>query len=92
MAFPDEDVARLKAQIERVPDRMAVGLHGQEFRALLARLEAAEKVCEEMQLASQNTECSYCLSAQNDDNIEIHAPDCPLIGNLEAWRKAAGKP
>lgn len=46
MSFSDDDLKRLEKNIKNIPDKMAVSLHGDQFRALLARLEAAEVALE----------------------------------------------
>jgi hypothetical protein len=66
-AFTDDDLAQLKTSIERWSVRLT---------ALIARLEASEKVCEE-------------VAAIHQKGGEEHP--CSLCDVLDAWREKAGR-
>src|SRR5690242_20099829 len=74
LQFSDEDLKRLKKDINMAP--VDAEIHVQKCSALLARLEAAEKVC------SYLGENSYSHILQNETEY---------LAELEiAWRKTAG--
>ena len=75
MTFTDDDLKRLKKNVE---GQFSVTVHKptwDEIEALLARLEAAEKVLERFE------------KTHNKD----HGSGCSVCFLMEAWRKAAGK-
>ena len=76
MSFTDDDLKRLKSEIrEAIAWENSVEMPGRHAKALLARLEAAEAVC-------QQTEIYITDESPNMFRMK---------DLLKAWRKAAGK-
>lgn len=78
MTFTDDDLKRLKYHMEKHRN-LVIPLTSDGpsvlIASIIARLEAAEKVCRENQKR----------------HMVIDIPGCKLCTALEAWRKAAGK-
>lgn len=94
--FTDDDMKRLKERAELLGDEVAMSfmtskktsLWPHEMLALLARLEAAEAVCEATKTLKHTEECT--------DANNCCAEDCfcgydDVWRSLLIWRKAAGK-
>jgi len=75
MTFSDSDLERLKDQLKR-NDPADNFTSIETMKALLARLEAAERICEGIQNLCEN-------------HPEFSKGQA--VTDLEAWRKAAGK-
>lgn len=89
MSFTNDDLKRLKLQINNLLAQEPAPLINIDFKiclALLARLEAAENALVD---PKDMDECGFCVGG--DDEEFFHAKDCELVKTYEAWRKAAGK-
>jgi hypothetical protein len=88
MTFTDDDLKRLKefllAQDPSDPEFMP-----KTYLALLARLEAAEKLWE----ALRNRGACYCETYEGKRTIDLdHTRQCKEeVEIVKAWREAAGK-
>ena len=76
MSFSDEDLKRLKEIFECSPQIDVHGFTDENFKALLARLEAAERIVNRM--------CVHAGSWRGK-------LDGCFKDEVKAWRKAAGK-
>jgi len=92
MVFTDTDLKRLKElPMQRGSDPCVNSfIRTQMFESLLARLEAAEDVCQATEELIKRAElmCGYKISPGDPPAI-IQLKDSELA--LKAWRKAAGK-
>jgi hypothetical protein len=81
MKFTDEDLERLKSYQPYVGMGEGIRLHPEDLQALLARLEAAEFVCD----------AAHSVLRYAENNGDRHKLIEDLGFMYQEWRKAAGK-
>jgi len=83
--FSDKDLERLKKREEHAIDGLLqLGITSDERKALIERLEAAEKVCD----STLKVIAHYEMAGEGSN---VHPLIFQLVKELSAWRKAAGR-
>lgn len=83
LAFTDSDLKRFHNNIVHETEPYMYRIHKDELKALIARLESAERVG---LYAIDAPSCRYCV----DNAIKSHNNECPFLKDLKAWRKSKG--